>query len=474
MSAAPMPSNDPAPLTHGVLVLAGYGIRLAVERGHLVAEDGISDQRRRHRFSRVDVDLKRVVVVGQSGLVTLDAIAWLQGVGVPLIHLDYRGTLLFVSSPSALPYAQIRRAQALAGESQIGLRISRDLLASKLGGQLEVLGQVEGSDRSQQQIHELLDAVAGAPTLKALQDTEARAARAYWRAWRDVSVRFEPKDARRRPWHWRTFGSRASVLGGVSPRRAVNPANAVLNYLYAIVEAETTIAAQAVRLDPMMGFLHRDRLERPSLACDLMEPVRPVVDAFALSLFRNRTFTKEDVFERHDGECRLMPSVTRELAATAGLWAERVYPVADYVAACLFDHRKPRANIVPGIPVPKAGLRRKPRSRTGVARGFEPLPDPRWEAFVAPAPSWSGMRGFQRVKAADRAWGSRKDADPAHFRTVILPKLQGLPLRQLAVVTGMSTTTCSLIRRGRQVPHPRHWQPLLDLATQAAADGGRE
>jgi hypothetical protein len=66
----------------GVLVLSGYGLRIAVECGHLVVEDGIADERRRARFSRLDRELKRVVVLGHTGTVSLEAIRWLNGVGV--------------------------------------------------------------------------------------------------------------------------------------------------------------------------------------------------------------------------------------------------------------------------------------------------------------------------------------------------------------------------------------------------------
>lgn len=61
-------------------------------------------------------------------------------------------------------------------------------------------------------------------------------------------------------------------------RSAVNPPNAVLNCLYAMLEAEARLAAAELGLDPGLGVLHRDTPNRDSLACDLMEPVRPLVD----------------------------------------------------------------------------------------------------------------------------------------------------------------------------------------------------
>jgi CRISPR/Cas system-associated endonuclease Cas1 len=83
------------------------------------------------------------------------------------------------------------------------------------------------------------------------------------------------------PEHWRTFGTRRSPLSS-SPRSAANPANAMLNYLYTILESETRIAAAALGLDPGLGVLHVDRNNRDSMACDLMEPIRPKIDAYRM------------------------------------------------------------------------------------------------------------------------------------------------------------------------------------------------
>jgi CRISPR/Cas system-associated endonuclease Cas1 len=70
------------------------------------------------------------------------------------------------------------------------------------------------------------------------------------------------------PNHWRCFGTRKSPLTG-SPRLAVNPPNAILNYLYAVLESEARLAASALGLDPGIGVLHVDTDARDSLACDL-------------------------------------------------------------------------------------------------------------------------------------------------------------------------------------------------------------
>jgi CRISPR/Cas system-associated endonuclease Cas1 len=56
----------------------------------------------------------------------------------------------------------------------------------------------------------------------------------------------------------------------------------MLNYLYAVLESESRLAAAALGLDPGIGVLHVDAPARDSLACDLMEAIRPQIDGFLL------------------------------------------------------------------------------------------------------------------------------------------------------------------------------------------------
>src|ERR1700687_4096758 len=124
-------------------------------------------------------------------------------------------------------------------------------------------------------------ALAEAETIPSIRQLESQAAYAYWSAWRNVPVAFPKNDRRRVPEHWRSFGSRHSPLTG-SPRLAVNPLNAILNYLYALLESEARLALAALGLDPGIGVMHVDSPARDSLACDLLGFVRPQVDAYLL------------------------------------------------------------------------------------------------------------------------------------------------------------------------------------------------
>jgi CRISP-associated protein Cas1 len=75
--------------------------------------------------------------------------------------------------------------------------------------------------------------------------------------------------------------------------------NALLSFLYAILAKDAAVTLQAVGFDPMLGFFHRPRYGRPSLALDLMEEFRPlVVDSVVLSMINNREVGKSDFVRR--------------------------------------------------------------------------------------------------------------------------------------------------------------------------------
>lgn len=108
---------------------------------------------------------------------------------------------------------------------------------------------------------------------------------------------------------------------GRSRRPPLDPVNAVLSFLYTLLAHDCRSAAEAVGLDPAVGFLHRDRPGRPSLALDLMEELRPVLaDRLALSLFNRRQLRARD-FEARDGGAVTMSDDARKLVLTA--WQER-------------------------------------------------------------------------------------------------------------------------------------------------------
>ncbi len=129
-----------------------------------------------------------------------------------------------------------------------------------------------------------------------------------------------------------------------------------VHYPYAVLEAEARLACLAMGLDPALGLLHADLRARDSLALDLMEPVRPAVDALVLDLARAHVFSREDFFETRQGVCRVLPPLAAELAATGSRWAHELSPVAEWLAREFLDSwAQPPEN--GGGPVPRLSRR---------------------------------------------------------------------------------------------------------------------
>ena len=72
--------------------------------------------------------------------------------------------------------------------------------------------------------------------------------------------------------------------------------------------------------------LHADQKARDSLALDLMEAVRPEVDAYVLDLLAGRTFSAKDFVETRKGVCRVLAPLTHTLAETTSQWARAIAP----------------------------------------------------------------------------------------------------------------------------------------------------
>src|SRR6202043_751302 len=108
---------------------------------------------------------------------------------------------------------------------------------------------------------------------------------------------------------------------GRSRRPPLDPVNALLSFLYVLLTHDCRSAAESVGLDPAVGFLHRDRPGRPSLALDLMEELRPVLaDRLVLSLINRRQIGARDV-ETRDGGAVLLTEEGRRTVLAA--WQER-------------------------------------------------------------------------------------------------------------------------------------------------------
>jgi CRISPR-associated endonuclease Cas1 len=502
-----MAASHTLPYSHalrksGVLVLNGYGIRVQVNAGHLVLHDGVADDRRTIRLPRVNHGLKRLVIIGSDGFITLEALRWISDVGAAFVMLGRRGKVLAVTGPVSPSDAKLRRAQALALGNGMALKISRELISQKLTGQGLLVRDMLHDSATADAIARFIDKLPSAESIEVVRLIESQAARAYWQAWSDVPIRWPRKDEPRVPAHWKLFGSRISPLTH-SPRLAVNPPNTLLNLLYSILETESRLGLACLGLDPGIGVLHVDTANRDSLACDLMEVCRPNVDAFVLNWLQSEPLCKSDFWEDRNGNCRLVSAFAAKLAQTSHTWSKLVAPTAEYVAQELWssvskpaspsklgqrliatrlsqrNKRVVKGSDVPGVKHPKpehvcSGCGKAIRAERNhcancaIDGATERLVNAARNGRIAarsPESRAKHVASRRRHAQACSEWNS--SMQPAWltsevFSQQIQPLLTNIPTSAIRARIGVSRWYAGRIRQGYS-PHPRHWEALAEL-----------
>jgi CRISPR-associated protein Cas1 len=184
--------------------------------------------------------------------------------------------------------------------------VARSVVMAKIANSRTVLLRAlrekpaaEGADDLEQaarRLARLLETVAGTARLEGIRGHEGDAARVYFGAFdRLISVSKEE-----------------FFFRGRTRRPPLDNMNALLSFVYTLLTHDVTAALEAVGLDPAVGFLHRDRPGRPSLALDLVEELRPVIaDRLALSLV-NRRQVQGSGFKRTESGGVTMDDATRK------------------------------------------------------------------------------------------------------------------------------------------------------------------
>lgn len=295
---------DPRSVIH---VLNGHGSSVKVQRGDLVTFDG-----EERRFPKVTHGLKTLVLLSQSGNITLDSIKWCEAQSVGIFVLGWNGELIAVSQTASSTNIDLRRAQFRADR----FRVAKAILTQKLQSGLRIgkLSRAAGC--------EAFDRMKNARTVDDLFPIEAKAALDYWSNWNFTLMH------KKRNWpdQWSAFNYRASPISG-GARHATHPVNAILNYAYSIAAAQITRTLQARGFDSAAGFLHADSNGRHSLAYDVLELLRADIDATILPWIASHTWKRPDFPVTPEGIVRLQPTLAAIVAQKAML-AQKVPDLA--------------------------------------------------------------------------------------------------------------------------------------------------
>jgi CRISP-associated protein Cas1 len=477
------------PSSLGIVTLSGFNISLSVDNDHLIVNDGSGTRRRKARYHRAYTSFNRIVIHGHTGYISLAAFKWLYDKHISVTVVDYDATLLFTTTPFQWSNPQLKRQQVAIAFGDEGIELAKHCISHKIAGQIRIIRDACGAVDTDMQ--RCLDAVANATSIADIVQYEGFAATVYWGYVSRIPVRFASHNKSRIPKHWSTIGQRISPLSKTG-YKASNPAHAMLNYLYTLAHSEAVIALESVGLDASLGIIHAERENRAAFALDCIEVIRPDIDDYLIELTQVQRFRYGDFVQTAEGQCRLMPTMVRQLCETLPLWRGRLQTV-------VADALKIVAHSNASIPQTGATtatattcrycgkpVSRKRRYCSGVCK----------EAYkttvLQPAFERSGVQALAKMRAAgfnpatssvanklrsekrserlaqEQQYEAEHGLPPNYreqWKTQHLPRIQRVAIRQLARASGLSLRMCSLVRRGASVPHPMYWDRLISAAS---------
>lgn len=313
------------------LYVADHRARVRIRRGNVVVE-------RSDEATRVPVETLEAIVLTGRAEVSNHALGELTRRGVRVSALSKTGRLRFhiagaTSGNVMLRIAQVRHADA----EEESLRIARWIVAGKLQNCRRMMRRWAWDAPSPTERgvieHEIeavdarLAALAATSDGDTVRGIEGDGSRRYFKA---MAMRLNS-------------GEQSLSFPRRSRRPPRDPVNALLGFVYGLVLTEVIGASESVGLDPQIGFLHRPRPGRPSLALDLIEELRPsVADRFAVAALQRGQVRPDDFEVRAGHAVYLNDDGRRKVLALYDTYRQQA------VAHPLLDREVPRA-LLPSI-----------------------------------------------------------------------------------------------------------------------------
>lgn len=263
------------------------------------------------------IDVSQVSVFGNVQI-TAQALREITAAGIPVCHFSYGGWFHALTSGLVHKNVELRIAQfAAAADPQHALRFARQFVLGKMKNCRTLLRRhLQDQDRHVlAQLAELTQKAATAADAATLLGLEGIAAKRYFAGFARLLK-----------------GDQSFSIDGRNRRPPRDPVNALLSFVYAILVKELTIVLHAAGFDPMLGFYHRPRYGRPSLALDLAEEFRPLLaDSVVLTVVNNGEVTPAS-FIRRAGAVALTDAGRRAVLAAFERRMDTLvtHPIFDY------------------------------------------------------------------------------------------------------------------------------------------------
>lgn len=232
--------------------------------------------------------------------------------GIQLVFLTPRGRFLARVCGQEQGNVLLRKEQyRLSDKLEKSCHIARNFIFGKVYNQRWVLERTLRDHRmrvdsaalesASQALAGLLPAIETQTDLDALRGLEGEASVRYFHVFDEM-----------------VLNQKADFLfDGRNRRPPTDNMNALLSFAYVLLSNDCASALESVGLDSYVGFMHRDRPGRTSLALDLMEELRaPMADRLCITLVNNRVL-QDKHFERQESGAVFLGEDGRKLFLSA-------------------------------------------------------------------------------------------------------------------------------------------------------------
>ena len=289
-----------------IILLNGHGISLWVDSAKLHVKDGsftMEEEPQHYVFNPKRVDIEHVVIYGQDGNITLDAIRWMVKHNIQVSFLNWDGKLLTSMLPPESVEVKTKFAQYnMYNDFPKRLSIAKRFIAAKFARTQLVLDWLK--ERYPEINNDFSSESQYFRNIRSISDIlmcEGRVARQYWNEFSKIVPKEYEFEGRKTLQH---------------PRAAGDMANVMLNYGYTLLEAEILRAINSVGLDCHIGFLHEKCMGKNSLAYDFQELFRFLVDLTVIDLIETKAMQKKDFIRTENYNLRLRPTGARKVTET--------------------------------------------------------------------------------------------------------------------------------------------------------------
>lgn len=227
-------------------------------------------------------NITNITIMGK-GSITFDALNLISKNNIPCISVNHTGQINYIiTNPESYKYAQLLKDQIHHSESEDSIKISKEIIKSKIQNQKYTLKTLNKNHKKEeitqieQQLDQNIKKIEQTKTKNEIMGIEGLSSQKYWQAIKTII----PEQY--------NFTKRTK-------RPAKDLLNAMLNYGYAILASQITIKILQTGLNPSIGLLHTTQNYRTSLTYDIIEQFRQqLVDKPVLSIINNKQIKPED------------------------------------------------------------------------------------------------------------------------------------------------------------------------------------